>query len=126
MAANHELVRTRRGGVLHRKVHSRSLVTVARRKVQTLGSGHKVQLMKYMVIESFKSGMSDAVYARFQAKGRMLPDDLEYLDSWVSADRTKCFQLMQTDGPGLFANWTALWNDFIGRGPGPWAGVGPK
>jgi hypothetical protein len=69
--------------------------------------------MKYMVIESFKPGMSEAVYDRFQARGRMLPDGLEYVDSWLSADRSKCFQLMQTDTFQLFDIWTALWGDLI-------------
>ena len=67
-----------------------------------------------MVMESFKPGMSDAVHDRYQVKGRMLPDGLEYLDSWLSADHAKCFQLMQTDNFRLFAYcWTALWDDLI-------------
>ena len=43
--------------------------------------------MKYMVIENFKPGMTDQVYARFREKGRMLPDGVRYLDSWLSDDR---------------------------------------
>jgi hypothetical protein len=69
--------------------------------------------MKYMVIESFKPGMSEAVYDRFQVQGRMLPDGLEYVDSWLSADRSKCFQLMQTDTFQLFDIWTAFWGDLV-------------
>jgi hypothetical protein len=53
--------------------------------------------MKYMVIETFKAGMADKVYERFNEKGRMLPDGVYYLDSWLSNDRTKCFQLMEAD-----------------------------
>lgn len=67
--------------------------------------------MRYMVIESFKSGKTDAVYERFRQKGRMLPDGLEYIDSWLTADRTTCFQLMATDDPALFEAWIAEWDD---------------
>jgi hypothetical protein len=67
--------------------------------------------MLYMVIERF-SGSPDAVYDRALAKGRMLPDGLEYLDSWVEADRRcRCFQLMRTEDPALFETWIANWSD---------------
>ena len=67
--------------------------------------------MKYMVVETFKPGMTDKVYERFKKKSRMLPDGLSYLDSWLSKDRTKCFQLMETDRYELFREWIAKWND---------------
>ena len=58
--------------------------------------------MKYMVIETFKPGMVDKVYERFNKKGRMLPDGLLYIDSWLSNDRTKCFHAF------LNNNWVGL------------------
>ena len=69
--------------------------------------------MKYMVIENFKPGMTDQVYARFREKGRMLPDGVRYLDSWLSDDRTRCFQLMAADQPELMTAWLAQWQDLI-------------
>jgi hypothetical protein len=69
--------------------------------------------MKYMAIETFKSGMADKVYERFNDKGRALPDGLYYLDSWLSNDRTKCFQLMEADRFELFEEWIAKWDDLI-------------
>jgi hypothetical protein len=68
-------------------------------------------LMKYMVIETFKAGMADKVYERFNEKGRMLPDGVYYLDSWLSNDRTKCFQLMEADRSELIEEWIAKWDD---------------
>ena len=68
-------------------------------------------MTKYMVIESFKPNMVDAVYKRFDQKGRMLPDGLAYIDSWLSADRTCCYQLMETENYDLFKVWTAQWDD---------------
>ena len=67
--------------------------------------------MNYMVIENFKPGKTDEVYARFNERGRMLPDGLEYIDSWLSTDRLKCFQLMKTETPELFSEWIAKWDD---------------
>ena len=67
--------------------------------------------MQYMVIESFKPGKTDEVYARFNEKGRMLPDGLYYIDSWLTSDRSKCYQLMSTDNLSLFDAWIAEWED---------------
>jgi len=69
--------------------------------------------MKYMVIETFKSGMADKVYERFNDKGRALPDGVYYLDSWLSNDCTKCFQLMEADRFELIEEWIAKWDDLI-------------
>jgi hypothetical protein len=66
-----------------------------------------------MVIERFRDGDAAPVYARFREQGRMLPDGLIYLDSWLAADRTVCYQLMETDDPALFHGWTACWADLV-------------
>ena len=69
--------------------------------------------MKCMLIETFKPAKTDEAYERFNEKGRMLPEGLEYIDSWLSIDRTKCFQLMETDKIELFDEWIPSWNDLI-------------
>lgn len=46
-------------------------------------------------------------------KGRMLPDGVYYLDSWLSNDRTMCFQLMEADRIELIEEWIAKWDDII-------------
>jgi hypothetical protein len=66
-----------------------------------------------MVIEKIKPGRLGAVYQRFEAKGRMLPAGLFYLNSWLEKDGHRCFQLMETNEPGLFAEWTRHWEDLI-------------
>ena len=65
-----------------------------------------------MVIETYTRGPGP-VYERAAARGRMLPDGLRYLDSWVVDDGAldRCFQLMETDDPRLFDEWTAAWSD---------------
>jgi Protein of unknown function (DUF3303) len=69
--------------------------------------------MRYMVVERFKTPGAADVYRRFAEKGRMMPDGLTYLDSWISADRTICYQLMETDEQSLFSQWTRNWDDLV-------------
>jgi Protein of unknown function (DUF3303) len=67
--------------------------------------------VRYMVIERFLRG-AEPVYERAAVRGRMLPEGLAYVDSWVDArTRDRCFQLMETDDPGLFESWIAAWSD---------------
>jgi len=69
--------------------------------------------MLYMVIERYKNRDAGAVYRRFQARGRMLPEGLKYLDSWVEPNFDRCFQLMSSDDPDLFQEWISHWNDLV-------------
>lgn len=69
--------------------------------------------MKYMVIEKFRPGCEKDVYKRYEAKGRMLPRGLIYLDSWLTHDGGCCFQLMETDDIALMDQWTEKWNDLV-------------
>jgi uncharacterized protein DUF3303 len=68
--------------------------------------------MLYMVIEKYRHGPGP-VYQRAAERGRMLPDGLRYLDSWVVDDGglDRCFQLMETDDPALLAIWQQQWAD---------------
>ena len=63
-----------------------------------------------MVIERFVRG-AQPVYERAAEKGRMLPDGLVYVDSWIDESLERCFQLMETDDPSLFDEWIASWSD---------------
>jgi hypothetical protein len=66
--------------------------------------------MLYMVVERYLGGAAP-VYARAAEQGRMLPDGLEYIDSWVDEQLYRCFQLMETDDPRTFDEWMARWSD---------------
>ena len=66
-----------------------------------------------MIIENYKSGCFEAIYERYHLKGRMLPDGLYYLNSWVSKENNKCFQLMETNNPELFSIWFSYWEDLM-------------
>ena len=63
-----------------------------------------------MVVERFTQGPGP-VYERAAEQGRLLPDGLDYVDSWVDERLDRCFQLMETDDPALFDEWTARWSD---------------
>ncbi|MCZ6533742.1 MAG: DUF3303 family protein [SAR324 cluster bacterium] len=67
--------------------------------------------MLYMVIETFKDDCAAQVYERFRERGRMTPPGLEYIESWVDADVTRCFQLMKCDNPALLEQWMEHWWD---------------
>ena len=69
--------------------------------------------MLFMVIERFKSDNVRAVYSRTREQGRMLPDGLRYVDSWVEANLQRCFQLMECEDPVLFQEWVARWQDLV-------------
>lgn len=69
--------------------------------------------MLFMVIEKFKNRNARAVYNRSREKGRMLPEGLKYVDSWVEANFDRCFQLMECDDPRLFQHWAIQWQDLI-------------
>lgn len=68
-------------------------------------------VMLFMVIENFRNQDAKAVYRRFRDKGRMMPDGLAYVGSWVAADLGRCFQLMETDDLTLLQSWAAEWSD---------------
>ena len=67
--------------------------------------------MLYMVVEHFKD--APAIYKRFREKGRMMPDGLRYISSWIDRDLKTCWQLMETDDEKLFPLWTGAWSDLM-------------
>ncbi len=67
--------------------------------------------MLFMVIEHFDQARVKEIYARFHEKGRMIPDGLTYVDSWISADFARCFQLMQCDDVTKLQEWVLEWGD---------------
>ncbi len=71
-------------------------------------------MKQYMVIEHFLPGCKEKIYDRFHANGRMLPDGLNYLNSWLEKDGDRCFQLMETNDPALFETWLENWKDLAG------------
>ncbi|MGA2740954.1 MAG: DUF3303 family protein [Bryobacteraceae bacterium] len=69
--------------------------------------------MIYMVLERFKNNDAVAVYRRFRDRGRMAPDGLAYVSSWVDENFERCYQVMETDDRRLLDAWMANWSDLI-------------
>ena len=69
--------------------------------------------MLFMVIERFRPGRARDVYRRFRERGRVAPEGLQYVSSWVDVKFERCFQVMEADSEVLFKEWTANWDDLI-------------
>ena len=67
----------------------------------------------YMVIERFKGGDAAPVYRRFRDYGRLAPEGLSYVSSWVDTKLERCYQLMETDNRLLLDEWIAHWSDIV-------------
>jgi hypothetical protein len=67
----------------------------------------------YMVVEHFRNQDPAPVYRRFRERGRLMPDGLHYVSSWVDDKLERCFQLMETEEPALLDEWIAHWNDVV-------------
>jgi hypothetical protein len=66
-----------------------------------------------MVVEHFKERSAVPVYRRFRDKGRMMPEGLVYVSSWVDHNFERCYQLMETHDRVLLDAWMANWSDLI-------------
>jgi hypothetical protein len=69
--------------------------------------------MLFMVIEKFKNRDAQAVYRRFRDHGRMMPDGLKYVESWIEVNFDRCFQLMECDDSRKFQQWVIKWHDLM-------------
>jgi len=69
--------------------------------------------MLYMVVEHFRNDDPVPVYRRFRDRGRLAPDGLQYVSSWVDEELARCFQLMETSERRLLDEWIAHWSDIV-------------
>ena len=69
--------------------------------------------MQFMVIERFKNRDARAIYSRFREKGRMMPEGLAYVGSWIETNFDRCFQMMECDDVSLLHEWADHWRDLV-------------
>lgn len=69
--------------------------------------------MLYMVVEQFKDQDALPVYRRYREQGRLAPEGLSYISSWVDDKFHRCFQLMETSDRNLLEQWIDKWNDIV-------------
>jgi hypothetical protein len=69
--------------------------------------------MLFMIVERFRNGEAEPVYRRFRDSGRMEPEGLRYVSSWVTEDFRGCFQVMECAHRGILEQWMARWEDLV-------------
>jgi uncharacterized protein DUF3303 len=69
--------------------------------------------MTYMIIERFRGGDAVPVYRRFRDQGRLAPEGLQYVASWVTKDLERCFQVMECEDDRLLSEWMSRWKDLV-------------
>lgn len=69
--------------------------------------------MLYMVVEHFKGKDAVPIYRRFRERGRMAPEGLGYVSSWVDEELARCYQVMEANDRRLLDEWMANWSDLI-------------
>ena len=69
--------------------------------------------MQFMIVERFRNGDAVPVYRRFRHRGRLAPDGLTYVASWVSDDLATCYQVMECADRQLLDAWMAQWADIV-------------
>jgi hypothetical protein len=67
----------------------------------------------YMIVEHFKNQDPVPVYRRFKERGRLAPEGLRYVSSWVDEKLERCFQLMEADDRSHLDEWMAQWSDIV-------------
>lgn len=66
-----------------------------------------------MIIEDFVDGDPRPVYQRFRQRGRLAPEGLQYVASWVTPDLRRCYQVMECEDRALLDQWVAAWQDIV-------------
>lgn len=69
--------------------------------------------MLFMVIERFRPGKAPEVYRRFRDRGRMEPEGVRYVASWVDLKFDRCFQVMEAPSEARLNEWTVRWDDLV-------------
>jgi hypothetical protein len=69
--------------------------------------------MLFMIVETFRGGDAVPVYRRFRDSGRLAPEGLRYVDSWVTHDLRRCYQVMECDDRALLDEWIGKWTDLV-------------
>ena len=69
--------------------------------------------MLFLVVEQFRGGDAVPVYRRFRDRGRLAPEGLRYVASWVTADLRRCYQVMECESREPLEKWMAEWKDLV-------------
>jgi hypothetical protein len=67
----------------------------------------------YMIVETYKNRDPLPVYRRFRDQGRLAPEGVRYVSSWVDENLECCFQLMEAEARELIDDWIERWSDLV-------------
>ncbi len=62
------------------------------RNMDDESSDSRILKKRYMVVERFRD--APAIYRRLNERGRMMPEGLQYVSSWIEENLKVCFQLV--------------------------------
>jgi len=82
-------------------------------RIDSLLHWYKFFAMQYMVIERYREGKIREVYQRFAQNGRMMPEGVEYVGSWINESVTVCYQVMEAQRFELLKEWMDQWEDLV-------------
>ena len=66
-----------------------------------------------MIVERFKEQDPVPVYRRFRDRGRLAPEGVKYISSWVDEKLERCFQLMEAEDVAYLDEWMCNWSDIV-------------
>jgi uncharacterized protein DUF3303 len=69
--------------------------------------------MLFMIVEHFHNGDAAPVYDRFRRQGRLAPEGVTYVNSWVTSDVSRCYQVMECADRALLDRWINAWRDLV-------------
>jgi hypothetical protein len=69
--------------------------------------------MQFMIIEHFRQHQLKEMYNRFETKGRMLPEGVHYINSWIDENVNTCYQVMESDSIEKIQEWISHWHDLV-------------
>jgi hypothetical protein len=69
--------------------------------------------LQYLIIENFRDRDPIPVYRRFREHGRLAPDGLRYVGSWITDDLARCYQVMECSDRSLLDQWLSRWRDLV-------------
>jgi len=69
--------------------------------------------MVYVVVETYKPGKTKGIYNRLRERGRLMPEGVECIASWVTLDHKRCYQVMKARDLRLLEQWTSQWKDLV-------------
>jgi len=65
----------------------------------------------YMIIEKFYPDKIKLLYQRFEEQGRLLPNGVHYVNSWIDENVETCYQVMESESKERLLEWISNWDD---------------